>query len=72
MDSEAEMWKTILRSIGGLNVHQSEDQLIIGLDFGTTFSGIAYGFSKGTNPEPMSILDWPGEFNGPMRHCFEI
>jgi hypothetical protein len=64
MDSEIEILKTMLQNLESLNLHQSEDQLIIGLDFGTTFSGIAYGFSKGTNPEPVSILDWPGEFNG--------
>ena len=37
---------------------QGEDQLIIGLDFGTTFSGIAYAFPNSKNP--ISILDWPG------------
>lgn len=61
MGSEAEYLKALFQNMGRLNVHQSEDQLIIGLDFGTTFSGIAYGFSKGTNAEPVSILDWPGE-----------
>ncbi|KAL9033558.1 MAG: hypothetical protein Q9180_005882 [Flavoplaca navasiana] len=36
--------------VDALQIHDSDDQLIIGLDFGTTFS----------KPEPTSILDWPG------------
>ncbi|KAL8887793.1 MAG: hypothetical protein Q9215_004678 [Flavoplaca cf. flavocitrina] len=36
--------------VDALQIHESDDQLIIGLDFGTTFS----------KPEPTSILDWPG------------
>ncbi|CAO1601112.1 hypothetical protein XANCAGTX0491_004776 [Xanthoria calcicola] len=43
-----------------LEVHESDDQLIIGLDFGTTFSGIAFAFTNANQPEPTSILDWPG------------
>ena len=39
-------------------VHSAEDQLIIGLDFGTTFSGIAYAFPN--SKDLISILDWPG------------
>ncbi|KEZ46799.1 hypothetical protein SAPIO_CDS0097 [Scedosporium apiospermum] len=35
------------------------DKLVIGLDFGTTFSGIAYAFSN--DPEKIySITNWPG------------
>ncbi|KFG77530.1 hypothetical protein MANI_111979 [Metarhizium anisopliae] len=35
------------------------DSLIIGLDFGTTFSGVAYAYS--TDPENIwTISDWPG------------
>ena len=45
-----------------LNVHESEDQLIIGLDFGTTFSGIAYAFTNSVKPDLVSILDWPGMY----------
>ncbi|KAL8671693.1 MAG: hypothetical protein Q9168_003815 [Polycauliona sp. 1 TL-2023] len=43
-----------------LEIHESDDQLIIGLDFGTTFSGIAFAFTNANQPEPTSILDWPG------------
>jgi hypothetical protein len=39
----------------------SEDQLVVALDFGTTFSGIAYGFANDQNPEVISIMDWPGK-----------
>jgi hypothetical protein len=42
-------------------IYQSEDQLVIALDFGTTFSGIAYSFAKGGKPDVVSILDWPGK-----------
>jgi hypothetical protein len=41
---------------------ESEDRLVIALDFGTTFSGIAYAFA---NPQQksqvVSIMDWPGK-----------
>ncbi|KAM5341618.1 hypothetical protein ACJ41O_014649 [Fusarium nematophilum] len=38
-----------------------EDRLVIALDFGTTFSGIAYSFcSPGKKPEVVPIVDWPG------------
>ncbi|KAL8693889.1 MAG: hypothetical protein Q9218_001354 [Villophora microphyllina] len=46
--------------LGGLQIREADDQLIIGLDFGTTFSGIAYAFTNTNKPEPTSILDWPG------------
>jgi len=46
----------------GLNIDQSEDQLVVALDFGTTFSGIAYAFANDLKPEIISIVDWPGEF----------
>jgi len=42
-------------------VYESEDKLVIGLDFGTTFSGIAYAFSNERKPDLVSIMDWPGE-----------
>lgn len=41
------------------------DQLIIGLDFGTTFSGIACAFRSSNSPDLLSILDWPGT----STHC---
>lgn len=41
--------------------YQSEDQLVVALDFGTTFSGIAYAFANGSKPALISIEDWPGK-----------
>lgn len=46
---------------GGAVKSESKHQIIIALDFGTTFSGMAYALS---NPDKKSevvpILDWPG------------
>lgn len=51
----------IERGMNGLNVVEDEDsQLIIGLDFGTTFSGIAYIFTEQNKPDPEAVTDWPG------------
>lgn len=44
----------------GQNSFESDDQLVIALDFGTTFSGIAYSFKNDEKPEVIAILDWPG------------
>ncbi|KAF4444525.1 hypothetical protein FALBO_17223 [Fusarium albosuccineum] len=38
----------------------SDDKLIIALDFGTTFSGIAYCFTNQRDCTPISIKNWPG------------
>lgn len=47
---------------GGAVKSESKHQIIIALDFGTTFSGMAYALS---NPDKKSevvpILDWPGK-----------
>jgi hypothetical protein len=42
------------------NVYLSDDQLVVALDFGTTFSGIAYAFANAEKPDVVSIMDWPG------------
>jgi hypothetical protein len=48
----------ILKSLN-IAVDDDRDQLIIGLDFGTTYSGIAYAFS--TKPDQIyAITEWPG------------
>ncbi|UKZ67131.1 uncharacterized protein TrAtP1_008294 [Trichoderma atroviride] len=39
----------------------SANRLIIALDFGTTYSGIAYAFSNDKVGLPVSIDNWPGE-----------
>lgn len=61
MDSNSERNMAGLDAdLDSLQIHESDDQLIIALDFGTTFSGIAYAFTNANKPEPTSILDWPG------------
>jgi len=47
-------------SFDGDGLCQSDEVLIVALDFGTTFSGIAYAFQNDKNPEVISIMDWPG------------
>ncbi|KAH7370903.1 Hsp70 family protein-like protein [Rhexocercosporidium sp. MPI-PUGE-AT-0058] len=44
----------------GQNEVASEDQLVVAIDFGTTFSGIAYAFKNRDKPDVVSIMDWPG------------
>jgi molecular chaperone DnaK (HSP70) len=40
--------------------YESDEKLIIALDFGTTFSGIAYCFANQRDTKVAAILDWPG------------
>ncbi len=42
------------------NVYESDEKLIIGVDFGTTFSGIAYCFPKQQDVKLATIVEWPG------------
>ncbi|KAI9647988.1 hypothetical protein NHQ30_002616 [Ciborinia camelliae] len=42
------------------SIYHSEDQIVIALDFGTTFSGIAYAFPNDDKPDIIPINDWPG------------
>jgi len=44
-----------------------DDQLIIALDFGTTFSGISYIFSGSATKNPEGINKWPGEDRNPPK-----
>ncbi|OXV07229.1 hypothetical protein Egran_05006, partial [Elaphomyces granulatus] len=41
-------------------VFQADEKLIIALDFGTTFSGIAYCFVNQRDAKVAAIMDWPG------------
>jgi hypothetical protein len=41
-------------------VFQADEKLIIALDFGTTFSGIAYCFVNQRDAKVVAIMDWPG------------
>lgn len=47
-------------TLGGLNFAESENKIIIGIDFGTTYSGVAYLFTGVDKPEPIPITEWPG------------
>lgn len=40
----------------------ADDRLVISLDFGTTFSGVAYAFNTpGKKADIVPINEWPGE-----------
>ncbi|KAI9705053.1 MAG: hypothetical protein M1836_006836 [Candelina mexicana] len=53
-----EQFESFEETIRGLSGSDA-DCLVIGLDFGTTYSGVAYGFT--TKPEEIfTITDWPG------------
>lgn len=40
---------------------ESDKKLIISLDFGTTYSGIAYCFTNQRNSQVTAVDHWPGE-----------
>lgn len=46
--------------VGGLSLLESNDQLVVALDFDTTFSGIAYAIANDKKPD---ILLWTGLVN---------
>lgn len=46
--------------ISGQTPYDSDEKLIIALDFGTTFSGIAYCFANQRDAKVATIVDWPG------------
>lgn len=59
-----------------LEGQDSDEKLVIALDFGTTFSGIAYCFLNQRNAKIASILDWPGAEGEsvpkiPTRICYD-
>lgn len=39
---------------------RSKAQLIVGIDFGTTFSGVAYAFATNNEAREDIITEWPG------------
>ncbi|KAK5081577.1 hypothetical protein LTR05_007708 [Lithohypha guttulata] len=43
--------------------HRSKAQLIVGIDFGTTFSGVAFAFATNTEAKEDIITEWPGAGN---------
>ena len=39
---------------------RSKAQLIVGIDFGTTFSGVAFAFATNNEAREDIITEWPG------------
>lgn len=46
----------------------SDEKLVIALDFGTTYSGVAFCFPNQSDPKVASIMDWPGGESAPKVH----
>lgn len=47
--------------------HVPDDRLTVSLDFGTTFSGVAYVYNiPDKKPDVVAILEWPGELDPPF------
>ncbi|KAL4917172.1 hypothetical protein BDW62DRAFT_88269 [Aspergillus aurantiobrunneus] len=45
----------------GLNVRDDDDQLVIGIDFGTTFSGVAWATPESFEADQINLISaWPG------------
>lgn len=42
------------------STYDAEERVIIALDFGTTFSGIAYCFPNKGNSKVATVVNWPG------------
>lgn len=40
--------------------NRSKAQLIVGIDFGTTFSGVAFAFATNNEAREDIITEWPG------------
>lgn len=44
----------------GSDTFEAEEKVIIALDFGTTFSGIAYCFPNQENSKVATVVNWLG------------
>lgn len=42
------------------SARSNKAQLIVGIDFGTTFSGVAFAFATNTEAKEDIITEWPG------------
>jgi molecular chaperone DnaK (HSP70) len=65
--TEPEEYSGIQSQFSDLHIAEGGDQLIIGLDFGTTYSGISYIFTGSGEADPHSIREWPGEDRDPPK-----
>jgi hypothetical protein len=61
MDIETALDQTVDNTDTAPTSYDSEERLIIALDFGTTYSGIAYCFPNQANSKVSTVTDWPGE-----------
>jgi molecular chaperone DnaK (HSP70) len=50
----------VVNQMNRLGVCESDEKLVIALDFGTTFSGIAFCFPNQRDAKAVAIVDWPG------------
>ena len=66
MDKLSEALEATL--INGPATFETDEKLVIALDFGTTFSGIAFCFPNQNDTQVASIMDWPGGESAPKIH----
>ncbi len=52
----------VLLAEDGPNAFEAEERVIIAVDFGTTFSGVAYCFPNQENVKVAAVVNWPGQF----------
>ncbi|POR37011.1 hypothetical protein TPAR_02793 [Tolypocladium paradoxum] len=57
MDKLPEVFRDM--KISGITAPSSQEKLIIALDFGTTYSGVAYCFASQRDPQPSAVVHWP-------------
>jgi len=55
-------------TLDGPATFEPEEKLVIALDFGTTYSGIAFCFPNQQDTKVASIMDWPGGESAPKVH----
>jgi hypothetical protein len=65
--TDSDNYADIQSHLSDLHIAEGGDQLIIALDFGTTYSGISYIFTGSGETDPHSIRDWPGEDRDPPK-----
>jgi hypothetical protein len=50
-----------LTTDGDATAISSQERLVIAIDFGTTYSGVAYCFADQKDPKIFAVVHWPGE-----------
>ncbi|GJN93855.1 hypothetical protein Rhopal_006914-T1 [Rhodotorula paludigena] len=54
--------QVIAEADSALQTSEQEAKLSVGIDFGTTFSGVAYGSNRHMSGQVRQILNWPGSY----------